>query len=310
MSYAQTGTIPRGGDIAAARKRALDLVEWEQDPTGNQKSSNQKKGNKQMNQKQSNPRRPETVDELFPSEWLCADDLRGRPYTLTISHIEFDLFPIHPKTQEKTTKAVVRFERAQKALILNQTQARQIEEIAGSGSFADWPGTRVTLAPGRAPNNKPTIVIGRPPAEAMAHNAQRPQQDQASDTAVQQQEEKVTTDRITAVNLQETGEEPSRRLYRFLDREIVPNNYLDEYHWYQLVNGDIPHSLSRLKMWIEADANSKERDPSSFAGRFASGGFVPANLREYYEQYLEDHHGQLPENPASFRHWIRSLDQK
>jgi hypothetical protein len=154
MAFANAGVIPPGIDIRN---------------NGVARQYNKAHGGKPMTQQQQDPQDltlPDTVSDLFPSKWLNAGDLNGRTFDLTISRIDGDMFPIHPRTREKELKAVVYFEKARKGLILNATQATQIAEIAGSSRFTDWPGTRVTLAPGTAPNGKPTITIRTAPAPA------------------------------------------------------------------------------------------------------------------------------------------------
>lgn len=109
---------------------------------------------------------PQTVSELFPSQWLHHDDLNGRTFNLTIQRVTFDEFPIKPGDHNgpKATKAILSFTEAQKQLILNKTQCEGIADVAGSEVFKDWIGKRITLTPGRSHNNKPTIKITPPPA--------------------------------------------------------------------------------------------------------------------------------------------------
>ena len=102
---------------------------------------------------------PETVAELFPSEWLTADALQGRQVRVVIERIDFEDLRQRDGTRER--KAVVTFEKAHKRLILNRTQAKAIQAIAASERFADWPGLAVVLREGQAPNGKPTIIVER-----------------------------------------------------------------------------------------------------------------------------------------------------
>lgn len=105
---------------------------------------------------------PKTVSELFPSKYLSADDLRGQAYKLTIAAVEF--VQIHDRYEGDITKAALRFQGAQKLLILNITQARAIAEIAASETFSEWVGKSILLRPGRAHNGKPTIFVDPAPA--------------------------------------------------------------------------------------------------------------------------------------------------
>lgn len=107
---------------------------------------------------------PQSVSELYPSEWLKPDDLNGRSCILAIQTVTLE--ELHnPRTNKKGLKAVLDFGRS-KRLVLNKTQCQAIADIAQSERFEDWPSTRLTLAPGRAHNGKPTIIITPAPPPA------------------------------------------------------------------------------------------------------------------------------------------------
>ncbi len=111
--------------------------------------------------------RPRTVAELYPSPWLSPGDLAGRAVTVTVARVDVEDIR-NPQTAEKEPRAIVTFERAQKRLILNKTQAHRLAEITGTEAFADWAGARVILHPGLAPNKRETIVIDpAPPAQPL-----------------------------------------------------------------------------------------------------------------------------------------------
>ena len=103
----------------------------------------------------------QTVSDLFPSKWLCADDLAGRAVVVQIAQVSLE--EIRQRDGKNELKAVVAFERAHKPLILNKTQAQAIAAIVRSETFADWPGQRIQLSAGRAPNGKPTIAVSQAP---------------------------------------------------------------------------------------------------------------------------------------------------
>ena len=110
-------------------------------------------------------RPPRTVAELYPSPWLSAGDLAGRAVTVTIARVDIEDIR-NPQTTEKEPRAVVTFERAQKRMILNKTQAHRLAEITGSEAFDAWACARVILRPGFAPNKRETVVIDpAPPAQ-------------------------------------------------------------------------------------------------------------------------------------------------
>ena len=111
--------------------------------------------------------RPRTVTELYPSPWLGPGDLAGRAVTVTIARVDIEDIR-NPQTAEKEPRAVVTFERAQKRLIVNKTQAHRLAEIAGTEAFEAWPGLRVILHPGLAPNKREPIVIDPAPVAMRA----------------------------------------------------------------------------------------------------------------------------------------------
>lgn len=176
MRYANGGTIPAGVD-PHNNQIARDYRELDRFENPSQYNDN---GGKPMSQQQEHfnqdpdLRLPDTVADLFPSKWLSASDLNGRTFNLVISRIEPGMFPIHPRTRDKELKAVAYFFKATKGLILNATQCTQIAEIAESERFDDWPSTRVTLAPGKAPNGKDTIIIRNAPPPANKETPQAP----------------------------------------------------------------------------------------------------------------------------------------
>jgi hypothetical protein len=104
-----------------------------------------------------------TVDDLYPREWLHADDLRdknGKPITATatIERVTVEEF-WNDREQAREPKCVVRFYKRTRYLICNKTQVETLAEITGSRDFADWAGHTVRLTPGIARNKRPTINI-------------------------------------------------------------------------------------------------------------------------------------------------------
>lgn len=114
----------------------------------------------------------QTVSDLFPSKWLCADDLAGRAITVTISAVTLE--EIRQRNGASELKAVLAFERAHKRLILNKTQALAIAGALCSEVLADWRGQRIQMRAGQAPNGKPTIVIS--PAQTQNNDPRQPPQ--------------------------------------------------------------------------------------------------------------------------------------
>lgn len=80
------------------------------------------------------------TSDAFPSNYLKASDLAGRIVPVTISHIKPE--PVGPKRE---MKLIVYFEGKDKGLVLNKTNCKMIERLAGSDETDDWPGTRIAL---------------------------------------------------------------------------------------------------------------------------------------------------------------------
>lgn len=80
------------------------------------------------------------MNDIFPSKFLKAHDLRARPWTLTIARVEFEQMG---RTRE--TLPVVYFRGKAKGLKLNKTNAVAIAAAAGSAQTEAWPGVAVTI---------------------------------------------------------------------------------------------------------------------------------------------------------------------
>jgi len=98
----------------------------------------------------------EYASDIYPL-WLRAADLEGRAVTVKIARVDVETF--HGRDGGDRQALVLSFERARRRLILNRTQVNALCRILRSERLADWVGKRITLAPGVAPNGKPTIVI-------------------------------------------------------------------------------------------------------------------------------------------------------
>ena len=79
------------------------------------------------------------INEAFPSEFLKAGDLNGKPYTLTMSHVTMD------KIGDET-KPVVHFSNAKASLVLNKTNAQSIVDMHGPETD-DWTGRDIVVVP-------------------------------------------------------------------------------------------------------------------------------------------------------------------
>src|SRR5262245_28723417 len=81
-----------------------------------------------------------TINDLFPSRFLKASDLKCQRRTVTIAKITREEVG---KGKEK--KAVVYFAGVKKGLILNKTNATKIAKVLGSEAIDQWVGKKITL---------------------------------------------------------------------------------------------------------------------------------------------------------------------
>ena len=79
------------------------------------------------------------ITDAFPSNWLKAGDLQGREHQLVVKEvISEDIGDGH--------KPVVYFQRGNKGLVLNKTNALAITEVYGDETD-NWLGATVTIYP-------------------------------------------------------------------------------------------------------------------------------------------------------------------
>ena len=113
------------------------------------------------------------VNEAFPSNYLKADDLKGKEPNVTISHVTME-------KMGEDNKMVVYFKNSDKGMVLNKTNAMNISGWFGPET-EDWTGKRVKLVvawvdfQGRsvqALRVRPADAAGAPPAPkpAPAHH--------------------------------------------------------------------------------------------------------------------------------------------
>lgn len=81
----------------------------------------------------------------FPSRYLCAADLKGKPVTVTIESVTRETVPMMDGGEQE--KFVVRFEKAKKEWLMNVTCSEAIINVTGEREFTKWPGKQVTLYP-------------------------------------------------------------------------------------------------------------------------------------------------------------------
>jgi hypothetical protein len=84
------------------------------------------------------------ISEIFPSKYITAADLNGRPFTLTIRTVTLEEMITHDN--KKVKKPVCWFEKAQKGFVMNATNGYIVANLYGD-STEDWTGQRITLYP-------------------------------------------------------------------------------------------------------------------------------------------------------------------
>lgn len=80
------------------------------------------------------------VNDAYPSKYLKAADLKGKPVPLVIKEV---------KMQEvgDDRKLVVYFKSTDKSLVLNKTNANSIAAVTGSEDTDHWTGKKITIYP-------------------------------------------------------------------------------------------------------------------------------------------------------------------
>jgi len=86
-----------------------------------------------------------TRNEAFPSKYLKASDLQGRPVTLRIKDAPQEVLKGFDGQQQ--TKTVVYFAGTSKKLPLNRTNWNAIADVTGEEDSDRWPGHKIELYP-------------------------------------------------------------------------------------------------------------------------------------------------------------------
>jgi hypothetical protein len=80
------------------------------------------------------------INDVFPTKFLKAHDLKGKEPVVTIERVEFE-----PVGRSRDMKPVIYFAGKEKGIVLNKTNANKITEIAGSAITEEWAGIKVKL---------------------------------------------------------------------------------------------------------------------------------------------------------------------
>ena len=113
-------------------------------------------------------------DEVFPSKYLKAADLKGKPMVVTIETA--DLEQLKNQNGEEQAKTVLTFVGSAKSLPLNMVNWDSVADICGADTD-DWPGKKVELFPAKTQLGSkivPCIRIRPPEQRELPTSKSRP----------------------------------------------------------------------------------------------------------------------------------------
>jgi hypothetical protein len=116
-----------------------------------------------------------TRDEVFPSKYLKAADLKGKAYVATIESAPYET--LQSLDGKETQKIVLHFKNAEKTLPLNVTNFDAVCDATGFPDTEDWPGQQIELYPTKTTMGGKTmdcIRIRRPSSRPKAAAAPPP----------------------------------------------------------------------------------------------------------------------------------------
>lgn len=82
------------------------------------------------------------IGSAFPNKYLKAADLNGNAVTVTINAVK-----VEDIGRDKDEKPVLYFKGKDKGLVLNKTNSRTIQKIAGTDETDEWRGVEIVLYP-------------------------------------------------------------------------------------------------------------------------------------------------------------------
>lgn len=103
-----------------------------------------------------------SIKDIWPDKWLRAEHLQGKRPTVAIDSVSVEQL-YNPRTKRHETKLIIAFYGKSLRLVCNKTQAMSLATICGSEDYTTWPGHRVVLSTGKAPNGADTILISPVP---------------------------------------------------------------------------------------------------------------------------------------------------
>ena len=93
-------------------------------------------------------------NEVFPSRYLQAADLNGKPINVTIEKAPLETLK---NKGGEDTKTVLYFRGTKKSLPLNRTNWDKVADITGEDDSENWPGHRIQLYPTTTPFGAETV---------------------------------------------------------------------------------------------------------------------------------------------------------
>jgi hypothetical protein len=123
-----------------------------------------------------------SVSDAFPSDWLKAADLKGRERALVIKSADMQDIG---QGADASRKLVIYFERQEKGLVLNKTNANTISAMYGDDTD-DWIGGEIILFPTTADfqgRRVDAIRVKIPPRKPAARHALGPEESRGKDNS-------------------------------------------------------------------------------------------------------------------------------
>lgn len=97
-----------------------------------------------------------TVSDLYPREWLHAEDLSDKVWAVEIAAVDVrELRQIGAQS----LAVVLTFRGANRKMVCNKTQCRAVAELTGTEELDKWVGAKIAIRAGQAPNGRPTIIV-------------------------------------------------------------------------------------------------------------------------------------------------------
>jgi hypothetical protein len=105
-------------------------------------------------------------DEVFPSKYLKAADLKGKPRIVKIESARYE--PLKGLDGKENQKIVLCFENVPKSLPLNVTNFDAVCDATGFPDTEDWPGQQIELYPTKTTMGGKTVdcIRIRPPSRS------------------------------------------------------------------------------------------------------------------------------------------------